>query len=285
MPHEVIEYLSPKSGEWYLDATFGGGGHTALILETGARVIATDWDQAAIAAGTERFATEIASDQLRLRHAAFSELPNIQTQEKISLAGCLFDFGTSTEQLMSGERGFSFSSDGPLDMRMDKRLGVTAADLLNALPVKQLAQLFREYGGEERSGAIARAIKAELKPLTTTSELAELITRTKRGVRTHLHPATKVFQALRIAVNRELDEITEGLKAAFNWLNPQGVLVCISFHEGEDRLVKHAFRAWKAEKSAVLLTEKPLQPSEAELLANPRSRSAKLRVLRKSNSV
>ena len=196
--------------------------------------------------------------------------------------GILFDFGTSADQLTSGTRGFSFLEDGDLDMRMDTRLGVTAKDLLAVLPEKQLAQLFIEFGGEHESKAIAHAIKAAKAPITTTFQLAQLVERTKRERRGHLHPATKVFQALRIAVNSELDEIALALPQALEVVAAGGIIATIAFHEGEDRLAKVAMKTWAQENKGEILTDKPVVASEAEVERNSNSRSAKLRVFRKN---
>lgn len=288
MPQEVLQFLNPQPECWYLDATFGSGGHTALLLKAGARVIALDWDLKAITAGQDRFREQIEAGQLLLIHAPFSQLTDTLTrlkkEQKMTeqVSGCLFDFGTSTMQLLSHERGFTFHKDGPLDMRMDTRLGVTAADLLAALPEKQLAQLFKDFGGEEQAGSIAKAIKLQKNAPTTTTELVKIIESVKRRQRSHLHPATKVFQALRIAVNTELDEIATALPQALQSLKPTGVLVTIAFHEGEDRIVKHTLRDWEAAGEGVSITKKPHTPNPEEVQINPRARSAKLRAFQKN---
>lgn len=290
MPDEVLLYLQPEKDAWYLDATFGSGGHTRLLLEAGAHVIALDWDESAIQAGERNFADEISSGQLMLIRSSFSSLSQVLETAKVpQLHGALFDFGTSTLQLMSGSRGFSFNEDGPLDMRMDNRLGVTAADLLNVLPEKQLADLFIEYGGEKFAKAIAKAIKNSPQPITRTSELSQLIIDINK--RHHnmgqgkIHPATRVFQALRIAVNTELDEIASALPQALQALQSGGTLVCIAFHEGEDRIVKRTFLEWHIDGQGSVVTPKPRQPSIKEVENNPRARSAKMRVFRKNESI
>ena len=285
--HEAIELLEIKPKHWYIDATFGRGGHTRKLLQAGANVIAFDWDQEAIEYGREAFQKEIEDGQLILVHESFSKLEQALLKLKrtldqdLKISGILFDFGTSTPQLMSAERGFSFEGEGDLDMRMDTRLGVTAKDILVLVPEKQLVELFRDFGGEDEAKGIARAIKAQTEPITTTGQLAALITSVKRRVRPGMHPATKVFQALRIAVNSELDEIEQALPAAFSILEKNGILVTIAFHDGEDRIVKHQFRSWENNKLAEGITKKPLQPSTTEVTENKRSRSAKLRALRK----
>ncbi len=179
-------------------------------------------------------------------------------------------------------RGFSFLEDGDLDMRMDTRLGVTAKDLLVVLPEKQLAQLLIDFGGEHEAKAIARAIKNSSTPITTTSQLATTVERAKHERRGHLHPATKTFQALRIAVNSELDEIALALPQALNVIAPGGIIATISFHEGEDRLAKSAMREWEAHNQGASLTKKPVVASESEVAENSNSRSAKLRLFKKN---
>ncbi|MCB9800772.1 MAG: 16S rRNA (cytosine(1402)-N(4))-methyltransferase RsmH [Pseudomonadales bacterium] len=285
--HEAIEFLNVQSGSWYIDGTFGRGGHTKAILKAGGNVIAFDWDHEAIAYGRETFAHEIIDGRLILVHESFSKIEQsvralrIETEKDLEISGALFDFGTSTEQLTSANRGFSFEGDGELDMRMDTRLGVMAKDILALIPENQLADLFKDFGGEEESKAIAKAVKQAKTPVSTTKQLADIVAKVKRHTRPGINPATKVFQALRIAVNSELDEISDALPSAFSVLNPAGTLVCISFHDGEDRLVKQQFKAFEKNKLAEVLTPKPLQPTEKEITENYRSRSAKLRALRK----
>lgn len=279
---EAIEHLSIQPNQWYIDCTFGRGGHTAAILEKGGKVLALDWDEEAISSGTIRFTQALEKKQLILKRESFSQLEKT-VRETLSdpITGILFDFGTSTNQLMSGDRGFSFSEDGDLDMRMDTRLGVKAKDILIVVPEKQLADMFWKYGGEEDSRKIAKAIKQLSQPLTTTQELSKLVEIVKRGRSGRLHPATKVFQALRIAVNSELEEIEQALPQALKVLASAGLLVTISFHEGEDRIVKTAFRSWENQGLGEQITQRPLIPTPDEVEKNPRSRSAKLRVFKK----
>jgi 16S rRNA (cytosine1402-N4)-methyltransferase len=282
---EATSALKIKPDSWYVDATFGSGGHTEKILASGGCVIGLDFDLETILRGEETFSNEIKAGKLILIRENFTELDTIikklQDGGKVSdISGILFDFGTSTDQLMSSERGFSFTGSGTLDMRMDTRLGVTAADLLSAIPEKQLAQLFFEYGGEHDSRKIAKAIKESEERISTTKQLADIIFKVKGQQRTPLHPATKVFQALRIATNTELDNIQQALPKALEFLKKDGVIVTISFHEGEDEIVKTKFAQWEKAKK-ILNSKKPLTPGEDELRKNPRSRSAKLRVATK----
>jgi 16S rRNA (cytosine1402-N4)-methyltransferase len=278
---ETIHALNIQPNKLYVDGTFGRGGHTAEILKQGGKVIAFDVDQEAITFGQEKFAQEIQAGQLRLVRENFDRLQQILGETQVT--GILFDFGTSSDQLKGQNRGFSFEGDAELDMRMDDRLGVKAKDLLAILPEKQLAQLFIELGGEHEARAIAKAIahQRQAKPIQTTQELANLISKVKRERTSHLHPATKVFQALRIAVNSELDAIHSALPQALRVLEANGRIVTISFHEGEDRIVKQQFKEWEKDGQGVNVTKDIITAGEEELQRNPRARSAKLRIFEK----
>lgn len=282
--HEAVEALQVKPGAWYLDGTFGRGGHTEEILKNGGCVIALDIDQEAIEYGESFFADQIKAGSLVLIRANFENISSIikshELREKIN--GFLFDFGTSTEQLTSLERGFSFDSDQLLDMRMDQRLGVTADDMLKVLTEKQLTEIFREYGGEKESKSVAKEIKRwqakyGLAQAMTGQELAALVIQAKRE-RTKLHPATKVFQALRIAVNSELDNIINGLEQATQLAQPGARMVTIAFHEGEDRIVKHMMLRWEKQQRGHRVNKEVIVPGTEEIARNKRSRSAKLRI-------
>lgn len=284
MPNEAIEMLSVKPGYWYLDATFGRGGHTCKILERGGLVLALDIDQEAIQFAQDHFSKAINESRLLIRRANFAQLDDVWRAEA-SLKnsrplGILFDFGTTSDQLLSPNRGFSFDHDAPLDMRMDNRLGVTAADFLQVLSEKELATVFRDLGGETFAHPIARRIK-QSSPVTTTKQLAQLIVKTKPQVRGHLHPATKVFQALRMIVNSEADNLEKAIPKAFELLKPTGRLVTLAFHEGEDRFVKHFFKSLETKSQIRLLTPKALTPASEEVKNNFRSRSTKLRAIEK----
>jgi 16S rRNA (cytosine1402-N4)-methyltransferase len=287
---EALEALAVQPNEWYIDATFGRGGHTRAILEQGGNVMAFDCDATAIAFGEEHFAAEISAGQLILVHQNFDRLEtewnNRQTASALlKPAGIFFDFGVSSPQIDTPERGFSFLHDGPLDMRMDERLGVQAKDLLAVLPEKQLAEIFWLYAGEEQSRRLAKAIKnAQAKrPFTTTTGLADFIAKIKPRTG-HLHPATKVFQALRIAVNSEMQSIESALPQALQVVRSGGRIVTISFHEGEDRIAKHLFQDWEKSGQGQQLTKKAVMPGEDEQQQNNRSRSAKLRIFEKTQT-
>lgn len=281
--NEVLDTLKPEPEHWYLDGTFGRGGHTGAILERESQVVALDWDPDAIAAGTEKFATEIEKERLFLLHtnfADFSAALKAHGFEAPLFCGALFDLGMSSNQIDESGRGFSFSREEPLDMRMDPRLGVTAADLVNALPEKHLKTLIWENAQETQASQIAHAIvqQRQREPFRNTKQLAEVIDRAKHHRREgKIHPATKTFQALRIAVNLERENLEQLLTDISEWLLPKAPLAIISFHEGEDRLVKQAFKHWEEQGKGSQMTKKPVMPTEEEIQRNPRSRSARLR--------
>ncbi len=272
---EVVAFLAPRPGKAFLDATVGLGGHAEALLARGARVVGIDRDPEALARARERLARF--GDHLTLLRGDFRDLRSLLAPLGIpSLDGVLFDLGVSSLQLLSPERGFSFSADGPLDMRMDPDASTTAADLVNGLPEPDLARILLEYGEERYARRIARAI-VRGRPVHTTRQLASLVARLYPPGRHRIHPATRTFQALRIAVNDELSALREALPAARSLLGPGGVLSVISFHSLEDRIAKRFFRAEALAGRVEILTKKPVTPGEAELAGNPRARSAKLR--------
>lgn len=285
--NETIDNLAIQPDQWYLDGTFGRGGHTREILRQGGKVVACDLDPEAIGAARSTFAGEIAEGRLHICHTNFAQidtaLPAIDFRPD-TFQGALFDLGVSSNQIDESERGFSFQGSQPLDMRMDPQLGVTAADLLNALPEKHLKNLLWEYAQETQASQIARAVvQARAKaPLRTTDQLVKVVGQVKGAKRGHLHPATKTFMALRMAVNLELDNLQQLLSTILPWLQPGGRLAMISFHEGEDRLVKQTFHQWEEDGRVSQITKKPIMPAEAEMQKNPRSRSARLRVCQKN---
>jgi 16S rRNA (cytosine1402-N4)-methyltransferase len=285
---EVMAAIAPRSGGVYVDGTCGHAGHARGILELSApdgRLVGIDLDAQALQLAQETLA-EFAG-RFTLVHGSFAQVGDIaRAQGLAAVDGVVLDLGLSSMQLSQAERGFSFQLDGPLDMRFDTSKGPTAADLINSLPADELADIFYEYGEERMSRHIARAI-VEDRPLHTTRELAELVSRVIRR-RGRIHPATRVFQALRIAVNSELEVLETGLRQAIEVLSPGGRLAVIAFHSLEDRLVKYYFRQQSQQgvdgRSPTLrtVTRRPIQPSRAEQERNPRSRSAKLRVVEKA---
>jgi 16S rRNA (cytosine1402-N4)-methyltransferase len=288
---EVITGLAPRSGGRYIDGTLGGGGHAAAILEASApdgRLLGIDADPAALAAGAARLAS--LDERTVLAHGNFRDLAQLARANGFEPAdGILLDLGVSSHQLDTPERGFSFMADAPLDMRMDPTSGETAADLVNELPESELADLIYHYGEERGSRRIARAIVAARRTgrIATTRALAEIVARALGGRHGKIHPATRTFQALRIAVNRELESLEAALPQAVDVLAPGGRLAVIAFHSLEDRIVKQFFRAESGYASAVgpsrlrIVTKKPIEAELAEARANPRARSAKLRIAEK----
>ncbi len=276
---EVLEHLSIKPDGVYVDATFGGGGHTAAILDADptVRVIALDWDIEAIEQNgpllRERF-----GDRLTLVWGNFAHLLRLLKKESITqVDGILADFGTSQHQIHH-KKGFSFQRNSPLDMRMSPaHQYLKAADILNRYQEQALSKIFYELGEDPNSRKIARAIveQRKLRPYGTTNQLAETVISVVGPQKGPTHPATRTFQALRMYINKELDNIEHFLKATPKVLVPGGRLVCISFHSLEDRRVKEAFRD---DRRLEALTPKPLRPDVEEVTRNPRARSAKFRV-------
>jgi 16S rRNA (cytosine1402-N4)-methyltransferase len=279
---EALGYLQPSRGGLFLDCTVGLGGHARALLEAGAsRIVGLDRDSDALALAREHLAPW--SDRVELVHADYRDFEAVLDRLGIpQVDGALADLGVSSLQFDSLGRGFSFNRDEPLDMRMDRSTGETAADLLTRADERELADAIFQFGEERYARRIARAIvaaRAEA-PLTTTGRLAALVRRAipRRGP-TRIDPATRTFQALRIWVNRELEGLDRFLTAAARRLQGGARLVVISFHSLEDRIVKHTLRALERSSEAALrvLTKKPVMAGEAELDRNPRARSAKLR--------
>jgi len=296
MADEVVEILRPEARGKYLDGTLGG--HSVKILERSApdgEVLGLDWDDEAVAAAGERLARFGARAIVRRANfrAAGAVLGEIGWGR---VNGAVLDLGISSQHVDSPERGFSFQADAPLDMRMDRRETLDAAAIVNEYPAAELARILREYGEEPRARRIAAAIERARGRgrIESTRQLADLVARAAGRERGRTHPATRTFQALRIAVNRELENLEAFLENGYELLHPRGRLVIISFHSLEDRLVKQAFRKWSRScicpprtpvcrcgwsQKARLLTARPRVASEAEVGLNPRARSAKLRAV------
>ncbi|MCL2760020.1 MAG: 16S rRNA (cytosine(1402)-N(4))-methyltransferase RsmH [Desulfuromonadales bacterium] len=302
MPKEVLKYLAPVKNGLYVDGTVGGGGHSRLILEAispEGNLIGFDQDSFAINAANENL--KEFGNRYRLINRNFADM--VEALDEIGIKeidGFVLDLGVSSYQLDTDERGFSFQKDAPLDMRMDTAKDVKAADLVNSLSHGELARIIREYGEERWAGRIASFIcKArEDKEIETTTELAEIVKGAiPRGAwEERIHPATRTFQALRIAVNDELKSLETGLESAIELLKPKGRGVVISFHSLEDRIVKGIFRGKGAgcicppevyicncghSAEVTILTKRPVVATSDEVLINPRSRSAKLRAVQK----
>ncbi len=297
----VLERLAPRPGERFIDMTLGGGGHAAMLLEATAPdgvLLGIDRDMSAIDAARERLSAF--GERIRFAHEPFDRVAQTATAHGFVPAdGILMDVGVSSRQLDDPERGFSFRHDAPLDMRMDQDSDApTAADLVNRAAEGELVRIFKEYGEERHARRIARAIAADREqvPFTTTKQLAELVSRVTPAYtkRARIHPATRVFQALRIAVNDELGMLDRGLDAAFSVLAPHGRMAVISFHSLEDRMVKRRFAEWTTGcicpkefpvcrcghlAKAKPVTRKAIKATAEEIDANPRARSARLRVI------
>ena len=280
---EVIALLEPSRGGLFVDCTVGLGGHARAVLAAGAtQLIGLDRDTTALAIATQSL--EPWRDRVELVHADYRELPAVLAARGIdAVDGALADLGVSSMQFDAPGRGFSFRRDEPLDMRMDQTSGATAADLLRGVDETELANVIFQYGEERFSRRIAhRIIEARRStPITTTTQLAEIVRRAipRKGYQ-RIDPATRTFQALRIWVNRELEELDQFIAAASRVLRAGARLAVITFHSLEDRIVKHAFRALAAGEEAVrILTRKPVTPDDQEVARNPRARSAKLRAI------
>lgn len=283
---EVLELLSPHPGGTYIDCTVDGGGHAEALLERSSpdgRLLGLDTNPAALEQARRRL--EPFAGRFVLVHANFRDLRWVAEEHRFYPAqGILFDLGLASEELESSGRGFSFQRPlEPLDMRLDPTQGETAADILNGETETELARIFREFGEEFRGARLARAIVEQRRerPFRTVGDLLQASRRTLGPRRGRIHPATRAFQALRIATNDELAAVTIGLPTALELLEPGGRLAVISFHSLEDRIVKYMLRDHVADGAfprVAVLTRKPLVPGRDEVVRNPRSRSAKLRV-------
>lgn len=287
LPKEVVVQLQPRSGGLYVDATLGGGGHAQEILRAASpdgRLIGLDWDEDALPHARERL-SEFGA-RVQLVRANFADLERVLMNLAVTAVdGIVFDLGVSSRQLDEPSRGFSFLRDGALDMRMSRHIPANARDLLRTTGQQELADILFQYGEERRSRAIAREIvrERERHPIETTGQLARIVERVLGPKRGKIHPATRVFQALRIAVNSELENLKRGLAVAVRFVRPGGRIAVISFHSLEDRIVKRFFLEHSRSESPTLriITRKPLVAGDDEIRDNPRSRSAKLRVAEK----
>jgi 16S rRNA (cytosine1402-N4)-methyltransferase len=287
---EVIELLRVQAGKKYIDATIGGGGHTRVLLEKGATVLGIDVDDDALTYVKNDFKPEITNGNLILAKGNFSNLREIAHLNSFgSVNGILFDLGVSSHQIDSAERGFSFLKEGPLDMRMDKKEAVTAETLVNLLGKGELYDLFNKLGQEHRAWAISNSIvrSRRVKAIQTTQELAEVVA-LGYGITGEVSDFTKnkinqkVFQALRMAVNNELENIQQALPQALELLETKGKVAVISFHSLEDAIVKKTFKEFATKGLGKIITEKPIEAGVREKEQNSRSRSAKLRVFERN---
>ncbi len=283
--NKVIEYLNPSPGNIIVDCTAGTGGHSLKIgsrIAPGGRLVMIDRDERVLQTASKRVST---IENVSILAENYSALPEILDHLGITgIDGILFDLGVSSIQLDTAERGFSFNQNGPLDMRMNQTEDtLTAAEIVNTWPRERLAQILREYSDERLAGKIAAYIDRQRKetPFQDTRSLAETVCRAYGPKRHRIHPATRTFQALRIAVNRELEYLEYALVSGFDTLNPSGRMVVLSFHSAEDKIVKTFFRRMQDNQHGIILTKKPLLPTEVEIKENRRAHSAKLRAVEK----
>lgn len=284
---EVLENLQIEPGGWYLDCTLGDGGYSLEILKRGGKVAALDVDPQALERSKKRLEDKDFGEQdFLLILGNFRDLENLLKKQaetqNLRFRGVVFDLGVSSLQLEAPQRGFSFSKVGPLDMRMDPGLQVKALDLINGLNKGELNELFTKLGEEKFARRIADTIVStrQVKSIESTHDLADLIARTT-GQQGKIHPATRIFQALRIAVNDELEALREALPQVLERTNKDGHILIVSFHSLEDRIIKNIFKNWQTLGLGRIITKKPIMPTEEEKRENPRSRSAKLRVFEK----
>ncbi len=290
----VLSLLNLRSGGHYIDGTVGAGGHAAGILEGSSpdgKLLGLDRDPAALQMARRRLAPF--GDRFELHHASFGSMAElVRSQGWVHVEGILLDLGISSMQVDRADRGFSFLREGPLDMRFDPTQGLSAHELVNSLPEADLREILWRFGDEPRARAIAKAIVAA-RPIETTTELAEIIAAVGKGRRKGIHPATQTFQALRIAVNDELEQLKNGLEQGINLLAPGGRIAVIAFHSLEDRMVKNFFRdesrdcicppdapvcTCEHKARLIRITRRAIKPDTAEIEQNPRARSARLRV-------
>jgi len=296
MVEEVVRLFN--GAKQVLDCTLGGGGHTEALLDSGASVVAIDRDEAAITEARKRLAPYEAAGRFLALRANFGEIDRVPELEERTFDGILADLGVSSHQIDADDRGFSFRPGALLDMRMDRRCTATAADLLNTLDEAELSHIFRDYGDEPRASRLAREIvrRRGRKALRVSDDLVDAI-RGALGARTGPGDFARLFQAVRIAVNDELFTLNTALPLLRDKLEPRGLLIVISYHSGEDRLVKHTMREWslscvcpprqpqctcRGKPLGELVTKRAMAASPAETAANPRSRSARLRAWRKA---
>jgi len=275
MVNEVLRMLDVKRGRWYVDCTIGLGGHSQAILEKGGYVLGIDQDKKALELAKERLFKW--KERVIFKYGNFRNIKEILEGSKIkNFSGFLYDLGLSSLQIEDSERGFSFMKEGPIDMRMDSSSKINAGLIVNKAREKELIRIIKEYGEEKRARSIAKRIISN-RPIKTTTQLSSLIMNAYHGKRGRIHPSTRTFQALRIAVNDELNALRESLNQILPFLEKGGRVVVLSFHSLEDRIVKEGFKELKREGIFDILTKKPIRPSREEVERNPRARSCRLR--------
>jgi len=278
---EIIQYIRPSPGDIIVDATMGTGGHSKRIMEYvqgQVTVIGIDKDEQALSVAKERL--KGFKRNIRFFHADFKDFDAVMKAAEIKrIQGCVFDLGISSYQMDDPERGFSYSEDGPLDMRMDRSTGLRAEQVVNGYSRQELIRIFKEYADERNPGKVADAVirEREKETIGTTRKLAQIFknaSSTRKG--THC-PEAPLFQAIRIEVNGELEAVTSGIEQSLSFLEPGARICAVSFHSGEDRIIKRIFKKYETEQTLSVLTSSPVTPSLRELRENPRSRSAKMR--------
>jgi 16S rRNA (cytosine1402-N4)-methyltransferase len=280
---EAVDMLNVKPGKKYIDATLGGGGHTGEIIKRGGVVLGIDQDEDALEYISNNFKFKISDLKLLLVHGNFGDIQQIAEENGFGkVDGILFDLGVSSYQLDTSGRGFSFRKDEKLDMRMDKSSALSAFEVVNHYPQDKLVEIFYKFGEEHNANEIAKAIvlKRKKEEITTTKELAQLIESISHKSEP-IHPATRVFQAIRIEVNSEINVLKKSLYESYELLVPKGRVVVISFHSLEDRVVKQLFEDFRKENEGIVVTKKPIIATFDEMSRNRRSRSAKMRVFEK----
>lgn len=282
---EVIQYLNPKPNENFIDATFGFGGHSKELLKyikPYGQILALEWDPYLVEINKKKFMKE---KNIILKNANFKRIKEIVSKISFThIKGVIFDLGISSWHLEKSKRGFSFKKDEFLDMRINPlEIKLTAFEVINYFSKEKIIEILEKYGEEQKAKAIAEAIiqKRRIKKIERTTELAEIITNVYKSKKLKIHPATKTFMALRIFVNDEISNLEEGLRQAFDVLDPQGRIAIITFHGLEDKVVKKVFKSLR-EKGAKMITKNVVRPKRKEILENPRARSAKLRVIEKN---
>ncbi len=287
LTRQVLDWLSPVPDGRYIDATLGGGGHAVEIVRSGGKVLGIDQDLDAIEFVKKSKQDLIKSNKLLIFKGNFRDIKQIATENKFGeVQGILFDLGVSSHQLDDGIRGFSLKKNAALDMRMDAGTQILAKDIVNTYSKEELTDIFLRYGEEENAKRIAQEIvdARHSSKIETTQDLATVVNRVVVGGG-KIHPATRVFQALRIEVNGELTSLQKGIRDAFDLLLPGGKMVVISFHSLEDRIVKRTFSEWEIKGWGSIKTKKPIMAEPDEVAKNPRARSAKLRIFEKTKNI
>ncbi len=284
---ETIEILEPKENENFIDATFGEGGHSFEILKyTGpkGKILAFEWDPELYQLGVAKIKNLKMEKRIKLVNQNFKNIKRVVKEEGFTqIKGVVFDLGISSWHYKKSGRGFSFKNDEPLDMRINPQIKITAFEIINYYSYKDLVEIFKNYGEEKEAERVAEAIvkRRKEKKIESSKELAEIVGQVKKIKKKKIHPATQVFMALRTFINSELENLKEGIKSAYDVLDKGGKIVVISFQGLEDKIIKEVFKLLKERSKALIITKNVIRPTKEEILKNPKSRSAKLRALKK----